>query len=61
MVRWDLSNEPEPSIGCKPGSGWGGAGMCQAHFAQDSALTQSDGSPLSKFKQSPGPQPGQMT
>lgn len=35
--------------------------MHQAHFAQDSALMQPDGIPLSKFKQSPGPQPGQIT
>lgn len=53
MVRWGgLSNEL--SIGCKPVSVWGGAGMHQAHFTQDSALMQPNGIPLSKFKQSQG-------
>lgn len=35
--------------------------MHHVHFAQDSALLQPNGIPLSKFKQSPGLQPGQMT
>lgn len=35
--------------------------MHQVHFVQDSALLQCNGIPLSKFKQSPGLQPGQMT
>lgn len=61
MVRWDLSNQLESAIGCKPVSVWGGAGMHQVHFTQYSALTQPNGIPVSKFKHGPGPQPGQMT